>query len=33
MDYINMTMTNAVLLNRMKTRINNEKKIKNVDIM
>ena len=28
-----MTKTNAVLLNRMKTRINNEKKIKNVDIM
>lgn len=28
MDYINMTMTNAVLLNRMKTRINNEKKLK-----
>lgn len=33
MDYINMTKTNVALLNRMKTRINNEKKIKNVDIM
>ena len=33
MDYINMTKANAVLLNRMKSRKNNEKKIKNVDIM
>jgi hypothetical protein len=33
MDYTNMTKANAVLLNRMKSRKNNEKKIKNVDIM